>query len=196
VRAADCFLLPLRLAKRRVTGSPFCSWQQTCVCDMSFSAPQFLKQRPTPTTASVVATAPNKPPAQSLASRLGIDVLAAMCTSLCVSPIVATIDKAVCDAAVGRSTMRQSVLDGFKLLLTRPHVYLTSKSFSFVFLLYTSTYATANITRTIAKDEQGIDPAMPALIMTTCINIPIHVRVAPFLAFAGAREFRRLWKCG
>lgn len=126
-----------------------------------------------------VATAPDKPQPQrrqSLSRKLGVDVFAAMCTAFSISPFILTIDKAVCDAAVQRFTMRESVTAGVKLLFTKPHLYFSQKAYAFVFAIYTITYATANFANTWATDIKGTDPSMPKFLATTAVNVPLSVR--------------------
>eukprot|EP00750_Incisomonas_marina_P000199 INCI10173.2.p1 GENE.INCI10173.2~~INCI10173.2.p1 ORF type:complete len:243 (+),score=34.16 INCI10173.2:45-731(+) len=134
-----------------------------------------LREQETPgQSAWPVATAPDKPQ-QSLSQKLGIDVFAAMCTAFSVTPFILTIDKAVCDAAVQRFSMRESVTAGVKLLFTKPHLYFSQKAYAFVFGIYTITYATANFANTWANDIKGIDPSMPKFFATTAVNVPLSV---------------------
>ena len=108
-------------------------------------------------------------------SELERNVHAGTCTAFAISPFIATIDKAVCDAAVERHTMMHSVRMGVTELFTRPWVYFTRKEFLFCWLIYTATYATANLTDTYVTEVLEQDSALPKFVATAVVNIPCRL---------------------
>jgi hypothetical protein len=101
-----------------------------------------------------------------------VDFVAGLCTAFAISPFIATIDKAVCDAAVNRFTMMESVKMGVTEMFTRPWRYFTRKEFLFCWGIYTATYATANLTETYVSEVLEQDPTLPKFAATAIVNIP------------------------
>ena len=111
---------------------------------------------------------------QHLPRVLGADVLAAAVTSFVISPVVVCCDKAVCDAAVGRHTMLESVRDSLRSVVFRPSSFFGGRAFALVFGIYTLTYGTSNLTQTLCR-RNGVDAALPAFLATAAVNIPSSV---------------------
>lgn len=110
----------------------------------------------------------------SLKSWLGPDIIGGTATALAITPVILTIDKAVCDASVKRFSMSTSLKMGVTQLVTQPHVYASHPAFSFVWGIYIATYSTANMADTYAA-QRGIDPFLPKFLAAACVNIPCSV---------------------
>jgi hypothetical protein len=102
----------------------------------------------------------------------GVDFVAGTITAFSISPFIATIDKAVCDAAVNRHGMLESVKMGVTEAFTRPWRYFARKEFLFCWGIYTATYATANLTETYVSEVLEQDAAFPKFAATAIVNIP------------------------
>ena len=84
--------------------------------------------------------------------RLLSDLLAAGTAGLAVSPLISMIDRAIMEAASGRSpSLRASLARSARGLLARPHRFLLALPHRLVLALYAGTYAAANLLDTAAS---------------------------------------------
>lgn len=84
-----------------------------------------------------------------------MDVASAMGASVCVSPIIASIDQAIISNAAGSHTLVGSLKDSFTQLLTRPHQFLTKPAFLLVWGVYSGTYIMANFVTSTCDHYQA-----------------------------------------
>ena len=88
------------------------------------------------------------------------------------------VRSAIIENAANRSTLRASFLSSSKSLLTRPHLFLTSKPALLISTLYFGTYATANtidtITSTVSDKPANTVTSGPAkFLATTSVNMSL-----------------------
>ncbi|KAH7134365.1 hypothetical protein EDB81DRAFT_96883 [Dactylonectria macrodidyma] len=81
---------------------------------------------------------------KKLGFRLGVDAVSAACATAMIAPLIAMIDRSVMENASGRRSLASSIGNSIKTLVTRPHHLLFSKPTALIFLVYGSTYLTAN----------------------------------------------------
>ncbi|KAI9799377.1 MAG: hypothetical protein M1833_004077 [Piccolia ochrophora] len=115
-----------------------------------------------------------------LGPRLGFDAAAAVCAGALVAPIITVIDRGIIENASGRNGLMPSIRSSLKQLVLRPHTFMLSKPFRLIFLVYTSTYLTANTIDTITSLRKGTRPttvtAGPAkFIATSSVNASLSI---------------------
>ncbi|KAF2124919.1 hypothetical protein P153DRAFT_251419, partial [Dothidotthia symphoricarpi CBS 119687] len=81
---------------------------------------------------------------EKLGLRMGVDALAAGSAATLIAPLITIIDKSIIENASGRNTLGESLKKSAREMLSKPHVFLTSRPFALVFALYFGTYLTAN----------------------------------------------------
>ncbi|KAI5463522.1 hypothetical protein BGZ63DRAFT_413113 [Mariannaea sp. PMI_226] len=81
---------------------------------------------------------------KNLGARLGVDAISAACAASMVAPLISMIDRSVIENASGRSSLLSSIASSLRTLVLRPHMLLFSKPTALIFLVYGSTYLTAN----------------------------------------------------
>ena len=86
--------------------------------------------------------------------------------------------RAIIENASGRLALRASILSSFGALLTRPHIFLTSRPFLLVHTLYFGTYAMANsidtLSSTIKNKAPNTTTAGPTkFLATTSVNMSL-----------------------
>lgn len=64
-------------------------------------------------------------------------------------------DRAIIENASGKRPLMTSIKSSMSTFLLRPHVFLTSKPFALIFMLYSGTYMTANSLDTFKSTTQG-----------------------------------------
>lgn len=74
-----------------------------------------------------------------LAARLVSDFAAASMASLMVSPFISIVDRAIIQSASGSMGMKASVAQGFRVLATKPALFLARPDFICTFCLYGAT---------------------------------------------------------
>lgn len=74
-----------------------------------------------------------------LAARLLGDVAAAAVASLMVSPFISIVDRSIIQSASGTMSMRASVMQGVRVLMTKPALFLARPDFICTFGLYGAT---------------------------------------------------------
>lgn len=127
-----------------------------------------IAARPSVVLASSVATKPKstKPP---LAKLLAGDVICAFISSVCLSPFVATIDKAIIQY-VGGASMLASVKSSAMEIFLQPLRYARRPEFLYVLGVYVATYTAANAISTICE-HHGWQDSMPKLIGVSGVNM-------------------------
>ncbi|KAF6234578.1 hypothetical protein HO173_007204 [Letharia columbiana] len=115
---------------------------------------------------------------KNLPWRITCDVTAAACASGLVSPWITIIDRAIIENASNRSTLRTSIRTSIRSLLTRPHLFLTSKPALLISTLYFGTYATANsidtVSSTVSNASAQTTTTGPAkFLATTSVNMSL-----------------------
>jgi len=97
------------------------------------------------------------------------DLIAGLMAGAAVSPIIAAVDRALAENASGRATLGQSVKNSFREMGASPLTFLKSPQFIWIWLVYGSTYATANAVQTIC-DRRNQDVGVPKLVSTFLVN--------------------------
>ncbi|KAM0324924.1 hypothetical protein ACHAQA_007890 [Verticillium albo-atrum] len=88
---------------------------------------------------------------KNLGLRLGSDLLSAASAAAMVAPVISIIDRSIMENASGCKSLGDSIKSSFSTLLRRPHALLFSKPAALIFLVYGSTYLTANTLDTISS---------------------------------------------
>jgi len=104
-----------------------------------------------------------------LTAQLGGDCLAAAIAGAAVSPSISAVDRALAQNASGQSTLGKSMIASFKEMFSSPIKFLKSAQFRWIWLVYGSTYAAANICMTYCK-KKDMDVKLPKLISTFLVN--------------------------
>ena len=124
---------------------------------------------------------PNPPAVAEVA----VDVGAAMAASMAVSPFILTIDKAIVEAAAGRTTLARGILSGVADIMRRPQrALLANPAYWMVTGVYAATYTAANLIDTAGK-RMDLGPAVHGsakLVGTTAVNT--SACIAKDVAFA------------
>lgn len=102
-------------------------------------------------------------------ARLPADFLAAAIAGAAVAPLVSAVDRALAENASGKATLGQSVKASFMAMAKQPLQFVRSPQFAWIWLVYGSTYAAANICQTVC-DAKGMDVALPKLASTFLVN--------------------------
>ena len=109
-----------------------------------------------------------------LAWKLCGDFASAVCASIAVSPVVASMDRAITKNAAGAQPLWPALADGLKELAKRPLTNLTSVPSRWLMLVYSATYGAANSANTICK-HFGYSPSLPVLGGSTAANMSTGV---------------------
>ncbi|KAK4693041.1 hypothetical protein P7C71_g4276, partial [Lecanoromycetidae sp. Uapishka_2] len=115
---------------------------------------------------------------RNLPWRVTSDITAAACASGLVSPLITIIDRAIIENASNRSTLRASLLSSTISLLTRPHLFLTSKPALLISMLYFGTYTTANTVDTLSntvknKPAETVSSGPTKFLSTSSVNMSL-----------------------
>jgi len=105
----------------------------------------------------------------NVAPLLGFDIVAGLISGATVAPIISAVDRALAENASGKATLGASVKTSMKELAASPVTFLKSPQFIWIWLVYGSTYATANLVQTIC-DKRNQDVAIPKLVSTFTVN--------------------------
>ncbi|KAL8434938.1 hypothetical protein ACSSS7_002787 [Eimeria intestinalis] len=111
----------------------------------------------------------------SLCRSLVEDGLAAGFASLCVTPAVTLIDRAIVVASAGHSGVLHCLNEGAIAAARHPIVFLRSQPFFAVFAVYLGTFFAANSAETLSA-ACGANAAPARFITTTACNIGLCVR--------------------
>lgn len=106
----------------------------------------------------------------SLGLRLGGDFVASFCASLSVSPVVTSMDRAITRNAAGAQALWPALFEGLRELAAKPLQNIKSTPTKWLVLVYTATYASANMTNTLCE-YMGVSPVLPVLAASTMGNM-------------------------
>ena len=86
--------------------------------------------------------------------------------------------RAIIENASGRVSLRNSLSSSFQSLITRPHIFLTSRPFILIYCLYFGTYATANTVDTLSSTVHNKNPSTTTagpqkFLATTSVNMSL-----------------------
>ncbi|GAB5362494.1 hypothetical protein AAMO2058_000801700 [Amorphochlora amoebiformis] len=110
-----------------------------------------------------------KQPVVPFGFRILADAIAAYTAGAAVSPVITGVDRALAENASGKVKLFPSFLNSMKSMIIRPVTFLKSPQFFWIWLVYGSTYAAANITETVC-DHLETDVALPKLLSTFATN--------------------------
>ena len=96
----------------------------------------------------------------SLLRRVVADVAAAFAASTCVAPFVTCCDKAVAEAAAGKTTVWSSVGCSVKEMTASPLRFCCSPASRYLVLMYAGTYAAANLFTTYNDVQESSTPLL------------------------------------
>lgn len=92
----------------------------------------------------------------------------AVVAALSVSPLIAIVDKAIFSNASGKATLKESVSDGLRSLLLKPHHFIRDKSFLWIWMVYSGTYVTKNCTeRFVERQKRPNNQVQGAVFITS-----------------------------
>jgi len=96
----------------------------------------------------------------SLFRRIVADVAAGFAASNCVAPFVACCDKAVAEAAAGKTTVWSSVGCSVKEMTASPLRFCNSPASRYLMIMYAGTYAAANLFTTYNDVQESSTPLL------------------------------------
>lgn len=106
--------------------------------------------------------------------RVALDFVAGIGAAGAVSPIIATVDKAVVENAAGKLSLTASVRNSLKSIFTRPGKYFKAFEFRWIWLVYGSTYIANNSVDSLCKLTHTNDVA-PKLVFVTLVNMLMSI---------------------
>ncbi|CAN0060688.1 unnamed protein product [Ascophyllum nodosum] len=106
----------------------------------------------------------------SVYSLYAADVVSGVGASFLVSPSITILDRAITLRASGAMKISDSIREGVKEMILRPHVFHRRPEFLMIWGVYAATYVTANMIMTTCERSQ-VDDTWPKLIGTTIVNI-------------------------
>lgn len=83
-------------------------------------------------------------PAPRVAARYAVDLVAAACASLLVTPVIAAVDRAIVENTANVSTIRASLRASLQMACRTPLQFVRHRAFMWTAGLYGATYAAAN----------------------------------------------------
>ncbi|KAJ3414154.1 hypothetical protein HDV05_007016 [Chytridiales sp. JEL 0842] len=119
--------------------------------------------------------------------KLAVEWTAAACSAFLISPFISIIDKAIFCNASGRQRLGDSIKDGFKTMLFRPHVFVRQPSFLIVYGLYTSTYVVANTIEAVSH-YTNTNPFYYKFVGTSLANVSLSAVKDVYFTRAFAKE--------
>lgn len=154
-----------------------------------------IPQIPMPTAKSDVTTA-RQWNTSKLGLRVDADALSAAAAGALVAPIITMIDKGIIENASGRNTLKESLKNSARELLTRPQRFIASKPFALIFVrsrsshipqhhtyppsqsLYFGTYFTANTIDTASStlsntSASSTTAGTPKFLATSSANLAL-----------------------
>lgn len=105
----------------------------------------------------------------SLVRKVVLEFLAGGLASLLVSPIVASIDKAVCESAAGKGSLIRSLGSSLRSIIRSPFEYLRSFEFLWLWSVNGVTYCMNNLVE-LGCTLLGFDTLVPKLCLVTLTN--------------------------
>ena len=109
-----------------------------------------------------------------LLRKVVLEVLAGGLASLLVSPIVASIDKAVCESAAGKGSLFRSLGSSLRSLIRSPFDYLRSFEFLWLWSVNGVTYCMNNLVE-LGCTHLGLETLVPKLALVTLTNTVISI---------------------
>lgn len=113
--------------------------------------------------------APAENEKMSFSSAVLSDLIAGAIAGAAVSPIISAVDRALAENASGKASLGTSVTNSFKEMFAQPVKFFKSPQFFWIWLVYGSTYITANSCQTIC-DIKKKDVGFPKLVSTFVVN--------------------------
>lgn len=131
-----------------------------------------------------------------LAARLLSDVAAAAVASMMVSPFISIVDRAIIQSASGTMGMQASVAQGFRVLATKPALFLARPDFVCTFCLYGATCKIFLFCFVFMGVDSGwclllapvADVHVVVLVVLFLVFIRRTPRVPPLFMYPGARR--------
>lgn len=109
------------------------------------------------------------PKGSSLGVKLVGDMIAALCASFSVSPVVTAMDRAIARNAAGVQNLWSALGEGLLVLIRRPSS-ITAVPTRWLMLVYTATYLGANSAGSISE-HLDVNPMLPVLFGSTAGNM-------------------------
>ncbi|KAF2145267.1 uncharacterized protein K452DRAFT_221599 [Aplosporella prunicola CBS 121167] len=115
---------------------------------------------------------------RNLGLRSGADIAAAASAGVLVAPVITMIDRSIIENASGRATLRASLANSLRTLLTRPQAFILTRPFFLIFTLYTGTYVTANTLDTVSSTlrdapANSVTSGLPKFAATSSANLAL-----------------------
>jgi hypothetical protein len=107
--------------------------------------------------------------------RFGVDLAAAGCATLLVSPVIAAVDRAIVENTANVSTIRGSLQSSLRMACRSPAAFVCHRAFVWTAGLYGATYATANVIDT-ACEWAATDARLFKFLGTTPVNMALVLR--------------------
>jgi len=127
------------------------------------------------------------PATATLAVNLGVDVLAASVTALCVAPLIAAFDEAITKSASGESNLWTALGRRLKQIVTQPATFFTSVAFQWMWIVYAATYVTTNALKSI-ETFTGLQFGFASTLAVTIVNMSCGI--------AKDSAYSKLFGCG
>ena len=126
-----------------------------------------------PVTGQMATTPPWSP--GRIWGRFGVDLAAAGCATLLVSPVIAAVDRAIVENTANVSTIRGSLQSSLRMACRSPAAFVCHRAFVWTAGLYGATYATANVIDT-ACEWAATDARLFKFLGTTPVNMALVLR--------------------
>ena len=91
-----------------------------------------------------------------------------------VAPFASAVDKALAENASGRASLRESFFGTMKSVFSRPATFFRSPAFAWIWLVYGSTYAAANLVES-ACAKKKVDATLPKWVATSGVNTSTNI---------------------
>jgi hypothetical protein len=128
---------------------------------------------------TVAPLAPSNPSppwsAPRAVKRYAVDLTAAACASLLVSPVIAAVDRAIVENTAGKATLSTSLRGSLHMAIRTPLQFVRHRAFVWTFGLYGATYAAANVIDT-SCEWAAVDGRLPKFLFTTPVNMGLVLR--------------------
>jgi hypothetical protein len=117
-------------------------------------------------------------PAEASSAELRAEFLAGtaagVAAGFAVAPIASAVDKALAENAAGRASLRESFFGTMKGVFCRPATFFRSPAFAWIWLVYGSTYAAANLVESTCAMKKK-DSTMPKWLATSGVNTSTNI---------------------
>ena len=106
--------------------------------------------------------------------RMSLEAASAIFSALLVAPLVSIVDKAIVSNASGRQALVPSLIEGTKILITRPVQFIKQRSFLIIWGVYSGTYIAANtISATCERSNQS--EVVPKFVGSSIANVSLSI---------------------